>query len=238
MRFLAGALDHAESAQFLRVDAKGFVLLCRIPRKELVPFRRSLRLGTPNRIQSKVVNTERTGVHVLLVKILLPHQGARRHADRLPNKRFLGLMDKFIFHDMSRLRVDGGLLVTSFVGEDSAIEKLIEELRRFSSAIKIVRLGRPRALGTNALDALTVRQRSIIQLAHAMGYYNVPRKASTEDIARILGMNKGTIGDHLRRGERHLMDSLLLLRSAPSSIEETKVRPRNSRELSNRMEQR
>jgi len=42
-----------------------------------------------------------------------------------------------------------------------------------------------------------------------MGYYDVPKKARVEDIARLLGMDKGTVGEHLRRAEKHVFDHLL-----------------------------
>jgi predicted DNA binding protein len=46
-------------------------------------------------------------------------------------------------------------------------------------------------------------------LAYVEGYYNVPRKISTEQLANLLGMEKGNVGEHLRRAEKNLMDFLM-----------------------------
>jgi hypothetical protein len=209
---MVNTLSHTQSARFLSLDAKGFMLLCRVPSGELVEFRRSLKHGAPHRMQVKVVNKERTGMRVVQVNGLWSYRTRRPFITGQVSSRFVDLMKESIFHDISRLRISGETLVASAVGEDSDVEKLVAEIRHFGSAVRIVRIGRPRGLGTDPLQDLTARQRSTIQLAHAMGYYDIPRKGSTEEIARILGMDKGTVGEHLRRAEKHLIDRLLLPR--------------------------
>jgi hypothetical protein len=212
IRFMVSVLGHTQSARFLGLDAKGFMLLCRVPGGELVEFRRSLKLGAPHRIRAKVVNTEKTGVRVVQVNGLWSYRPRRQFITDQVSSRFVELMRRSIFHDISRLRISGETLVASAVGEDSDVEKLVAEIRHFGSAVRIVRIGRPRGLGTDPLQDLTARQRGTIQLAHAMGYYDIPRKANTEEIARTLGMDKGTVGEHLRRAEKHLIDRLFLPR--------------------------
>jgi len=39
-----------------------------------------------------------------------------------------------------------------------------------------------------------------------MGYYDIPRKTSTEELARVMGMEKATAGEHLRRGEKKVFN--------------------------------
>ena len=58
-------------------------------------------------------------------------------------------------------------------------------------------------------DRLTVQQMRVLRLAYAEGYYNIPRTVSTEHLARLLKMDKGTVGEHLRRAEKNLMDFLM-----------------------------
>jgi predicted DNA binding protein len=59
------------------------------------------------------------------------------------------------------------------------------------------------------LDKLTLQQMRVLRLAYAEGYYNIPRTASTEHLARLLGMDKGTVGEHLRRAEKNLIEFLM-----------------------------
>jgi predicted DNA binding protein len=41
-----------------------------------------------------------------------------------------------------------------------------------------------------------------------LGYYEIPRRQKTEDLARILDMDTATIGEHIRRAEKHVFDEL------------------------------
>jgi len=56
---------------------------------------------------------------------------------------------------------------------------------------------------------MTLQQMRVLRLAHTLGYYEIPRKIGTAGLASILGMDKGTVGEHLRRAEKHAFDDLL-----------------------------
>jgi predicted DNA binding protein len=55
------------------------------------------------------------------------------------------------------------------------------------------------------LADLTGRQREVLEAAYAAGYYEVPRDASTEDVATELGVDPSTVAEHLQRAERNLL---------------------------------
>ena len=101
-----------------------------------------------------------------------------------------------------------GMLRVSIVAQEDSIKALMDEIKKSGLPFKILRLSRPKIPQT-LLDDLTARQRDVLRLAHMMGYYDVPKRVRVEDLARILGMNKGTVGEHLRRAERHLMDNAM-----------------------------
>jgi predicted DNA binding protein len=60
----------------------------------------------------------------------------------------------------------------------------------------------------SALSELTDRQRTILQTAHAAGYFEWPRDATGEEIAETLGISAPTFHQHLRIGQRKLMNSI------------------------------
>jgi hypothetical protein len=62
----------------------------------------------------------------------------------------------------------------------------------------------------SAFDRLTTQQMRILRLAYSEGYYDVPRKISTEELAKLLKMEKGNVGEHLRRAEKNIMDFLMM----------------------------
>ena len=61
----------------------------------------------------------------------------------------------------------------------------------------------------NILSCLTERQKEIITVAKKSGYYDVPRKVSTEELSRELGVSTATILEHLRKAENRIISNIL-----------------------------
>ena len=59
------------------------------------------------------------------------------------------------------------------------------------------------------LDDLTERQREVLQTAWEMGYYEVPKTVSAEEVAGELDLDSSTVNEHLQRAERNLLGQLL-----------------------------
>ncbi|MFB1063722.1 helix-turn-helix domain-containing protein [Natrinema sp. H-ect4] len=65
--------------------------------------------------------------------------------------------------------------------------------------------------GTDAaVGALTDRQREALRVGRELGYFDVPRTASVEDVAAALDCAPGTAAEHLRKAEATVMDALEL----------------------------
>ena len=59
------------------------------------------------------------------------------------------------------------------------------------------------------LSALTDRQREVIETAFDLGYYEIPRRTTHEEIAGTLDLSGSTVDEHLRKAEARLMEQLL-----------------------------
>jgi predicted DNA binding protein len=59
------------------------------------------------------------------------------------------------------------------------------------------------------LDATTSRQREVLETAFELGYFDVPRDATTEAVADRLGLDPSTVREHLQRAQRNLLSELL-----------------------------
>jgi DNA-binding CsgD family transcriptional regulator len=59
------------------------------------------------------------------------------------------------------------------------------------------------------LDALTPRQREVLEIAYEMGYFDVPRSASTEAVAAEFDLDTSTVSEHLQRAERNLLSTVI-----------------------------
>ena len=55
--------------------------------------------------------------------------------------------------------------------------------------------------------ALTVRQREAVEAALSLGYYDIPREASYEDVAEAMDCAPSTAAEHLRKAERKVVRS-------------------------------
>ncbi|MFC4542880.1 helix-turn-helix domain-containing protein [Halosolutus amylolyticus] len=65
--------------------------------------------------------------------------------------------------------------------------------------------------GSDAVTgALTARQREALRVGRDLGYFDVPRSASVEDVAAELDCAPGTAAEHLRKAAATVMDELEL----------------------------
>jgi DNA-binding CsgD family transcriptional regulator len=92
----------------------------------------------------------------------------------------------------------------SLVGPQDAIAGTIGEYEDGGVSPDLRRLGGYQGR-ERPLDRLTDRQREVIQTAFDMGYYEVPRNVSTEDISAELELDSSTVAEHLQRAERNLL---------------------------------
>lgn len=61
----------------------------------------------------------------------------------------------------------------------------------------------------DALPTLTERQREVLQIAFETGYYEIPRRTTTEEIGRAVAVERRTAEEHLRRAENKIIAGLV-----------------------------
>jgi predicted DNA binding protein len=74
--------------------------------------------------------------------------------------------------------------------------------------VTIERFGAYRERAGSVADLLTDRQREVLQTAVEAGYYEVPRRATHQDVADQLGLSVGTVSEHLQKVEARVFGSL------------------------------
>lgn len=62
---------------------------------------------------------------------------------------------------------------------------------------------------SGVLDTLTDRQHEVVYTAYEMGYYEIPRRSSTMEVAGELNLDQSTVSEHLQRAERNLLSAIL-----------------------------
>ena len=209
--FLIKALKHLDILNVLEFRSQGFLLLCRGSHEESELFRHSISGDESHDISVKVLNKEKSGSEIMLVSgrwLLTKHDG-KPDGRRAEELKFFNAMEKAPIYSLGNPRFEDGKLRVSVIAHEKMIKQLLGGLDQIKVPYKVLRLGRPKASSDSALNSLTGKQTSILRLAHAMGYYDVPKRTRTDDLARVLRMDKGTVGEHLRRAEKHVFDRLL-----------------------------
>ena len=99
-------------------------------------------------------------------------------------------------------------VTASLVGPQEAIRDLLREYVAAGVNPDLRTLGEYEG-DAGPLSELTDRQREVLQTAYERGYYEVPRDASTEDVAAELDLDPSTVAEHLQRAERNLLTEQL-----------------------------
>lgn len=104
--------------------------------------------------------------------------------------------------------VDGGGFRVTLVGDDATIGDVVDSIPGPLS-VSLEGIGEYHPDSEQLFSVLTARQQEILDAAVEMGYYEVPREATHEDIAAEVGVSAGTVGEHLRKVEGKVLSSLV-----------------------------
>lgn len=124
------------------------------------------------------------------------------HVDDVAELRSLAAGESVI----DRNRVTGsGWVQTGWFADRAAFDELSDFWQRNAGfeLRRLTRDGEPEPPG----DGLTDCQREALRVAYERGYFEVPRRASLEDLAIELGVSASSLSERLRRAQRHLVES-------------------------------
>lgn len=106
--------------------------------------------------------------------------------------------------------ISNNCLRVTLVGNTESLKNLLKvTFENAQISYNITKLCGIEKSSDSPFDKLTAQQMRVLRLAYAEGYYDIPRKVSTEYLARLLKMDKGTVGEHLRRAERNIIAFLI-----------------------------
>ena len=107
---------------------------------------------------------------------------------------------------VERIRVTPtGWIQTGWFADRAAFDEFREFWQR-NGEFALRRLGRdgdPEQPG----DGLTDPQREALRVAYEMGYFEIPRTASLDDVASELGISASSLSERLRRAQTHLVET-------------------------------
>ncbi|MFA1612513.1 helix-turn-helix domain-containing protein [Halobellus sp. MBLA0158] len=97
-----------------------------------------------------------------------------------------------------------GTVAFSMFGPDNEIQTAIENVS-VPVDVTIESVGGLAGTAAAVETRLTDRQREVVETAIEVGYYDVPRTASQEDVAAELGCAPSTAAEHLRKAESRML---------------------------------
>ena len=176
----------------------------------------------------KVLHSRRTGEEVTL--LLDGSDREEEIIDSLANQNA---------HLIPPIRWQRGEARVTLILEDGADPAAL--LHQFPGA-RLVSKSRPATTPRNRvayssplfLAKLTEKQARALLAAYEAGYYEFPRKATTEEVSMSLGIARSTFEQHLNRAEHHVVRAMLpmvRMRSGHESGEALEVYSKFSREL-------
>lgn len=101
-----------------------------------------------------------------------------------------------------------GGLSTTVVGTHEMLKQAIDDLPDGLS-IDIEQIGQYSPDSRDTLSMLTDRQQEVFRTAVDLGYYEIPRRATHEDIAERLDCAPSTVDEHLRKAESRVLSTLV-----------------------------
>jgi len=104
---------------------------------------------------------------------------------------------------------DGKLRIT-LLGSSSQVKRYLNDLSKQTLVkYRIASLTDARFPPNSPMGRLTDKQRRVLVTAYRLGYYDVPRRITSEELAKNLNLVKSTFSAHVRKAERRLLAELL-----------------------------
>lgn len=109
------------------------------------------------------------------------------------------------------IRVDeDGTFTVTYIGEEESFQALLAggpSAEAFD--VELVETGDYDPETGTLLSGLTTRQQEVLEAAVELGYYDVPRTATQEEVAATVDAAATTVGEHLRKIESRVFGALV-----------------------------
>lgn len=200
-------LKTLEVLQFLRLDMEELAAICRIepedPSGNLADLMAKSVLVNDNFSSAQILEREKSGAYIVFVKHKPIPIGFR----------------------VGPLKGEGGYLISTeiregkvkmiFLGTVKEIRNILDEVKQHGPNYKIVSLTDAKFSLNSPLNGLTEKQRRVLTTAYKLGYYSLPRKVNSEQLAKKLNLHKSALAAHRRKAELRLITQVL--KEAPST---------------------
>lgn len=107
------------------------------------------------------------------------------------------------------IEVRDGKLKVTFLGTAKQIGRVLRFLDKGRTRYRLVSLMDAKFSSDSPLARLTAKQRDVLKKAYELGYYDRPRRITSDGLAKGLNLAKSTLVAHRRKAERRLLSEIL-----------------------------
>jgi acylphosphatase len=116
---------------------------------------------------------------------------------------------KFSMYPVMPFGLKDGKVSITLLGDNKQVKEFLEFMEGIGIHYRIISLMDAKFSPSSPVSCLTDKQREALVLAFTLGYFDTPRKISSEQLAKKLGIVHSTLAVHLRRAERRLLSEVL-----------------------------
>ena len=197
----ANRVEVLEALRCFKCDTRGLAIICRINLKDNHMNIEDLLRGKGLLTNIELLYKEKDESMIVFIegRSCVP----KPPKDIKPPKMLMARPPDFL--DVDRMKVE-------MIGKENEIKKLLHYTNKWGdNSFKVLGLTSidTKEGGASLLSKLTPRQRQMLLTAYALGYYDVPRRISSDELSGHLKVDKSTLVEHLRKAERKLIGSII-----------------------------
>jgi predicted DNA binding protein len=186
-------LESFEIISLLREKPEEWAMICRVKMKDPDLTFEELLFDESAKIQH--LEKEKDGANIYFVK-------------RKPNALASSVFETGGYFSLP-LEVRGGRIRASFLGTLQQIKKLLRIIHKSGIDYRVISITDARFSPTSPLGLLTEKQCKVLTTAFNLGYYDIPKKTTTDEIAKRLHISGPTFVRHREKAERRVLAALL-----------------------------
>jgi hypothetical protein len=185
-----------ELLYFLRQDDKEFAAISQVEFKDpTTKIDQLLEGGYLS--EAQVLERQKNGAYIVFL---------RSGPSLSSTLSMIGIESGYLFPPLG---IIDGKVKFSYLGSEQQIKAFLEGIDSVGVHYKILLLSDLNFSPISPLNQLTEKQRDVLITAYRMGYYDVPRRGSSQDIAKKLGLVDSTVVEHLRKAEQRLIRHII-----------------------------
>jgi hypothetical protein len=181
---------------FLRQGPKEFAAISRIEFKEPSSKAQDL-LASGLLVEAQILEKQKNGMCTVFIR------GGPSLSSVLNS---VGVDSGYLFLP---LEISDDKIKISFLGSKQQVKQFLEKIESRGIRYKVVLLTDADFSLDSPLSQLTEKQRQVLISAYNHGYYDIPRKITSERLAKKLNIVNSTLVEHLRKAERRLLVHIL-----------------------------